>query len=128
MRTLEQIDESYKAKRFECAAPNLMPHDIAKKRLELSYIVAEASDWIAGLEYEVSAAKIKEERVFLENKAKGLSIAEARSIAKIEAFEDMWKAELNYTKARRIISGGSELLNAMSSKLKVAELESRNQM
>jgi len=117
MRPLEEIESSYAKVRRECI-DTMLPHVLAEKRLHFSYIIAELSDWVAELEKEVSYAKNEKERLFLQHKARGLSIAEAQSRAAVDTYEIKWKAELNFTKVKRMIEAGGEMLNAISSKLK----------
>lgn len=120
MRQIKEIVADIQEYRLKCVNDSI--GQLPDNRLKLSYYISELGDQIADLERQVSAAKNNQHIAYFEHR-KTLSAADSDKQSRIDTFEELWKAEYAYSKAKQIIMDSKEILNAVSTKLRWAERE-----
>jgi len=101
---------------------------IAQHRLEMSYELALLSDHLADLQSDVSVAKNEQILSYKALRDEKVSCTDADKYSRLKTSEAIIETEHNLTRVKQLISGGKEILNALSSKLKTLEQEVKNQV
>lgn len=104
------------------------PLALANLRIELTYQLGRLGKMLPDAEALMSQVKHEELTRYLELRADKKTIEDAKNTAKWESMPSLIKAEREYTLFRQYLANGSEMLNAISSKLRVLEMEAKNQV
>lgn len=104
------------------------PLALANLRIELTYQLGRLGKMLPDAEARISQVKHEELTRYLELRADKKTIEDAKNTAKWESMPSQINAERQYTLFRQYLANGSEMLNAISSKLRVMELEAKNQV
>lgn len=103
------------------------PNALADLRIELTYQLGRLGKMLPDAEARMSEVKHEELTRYLELRKAKSTIEDAKHTAKWESMPSLIQAEREYTLFRQYLANGSEMLNAISSKLRTLELEAKNQ-
>lgn len=112
---------------FKDCMKHSSPSALADLRIELTYQLGRLGKMLPDAQIAVAEVEKREVGRYLALRREKMPQIDAKATAKWELAEDVMRAEREYTLFRQYLANGSEMLNAISSKLRTLELEAKNQ-
>ena len=107
--------------------PNrLSPAQIVNLRLKMSTLLSELGDHIPNTRRCLSEAKNAQINEYIQLRKESCTQKDAEMQSKYNTAQALIDAEYQFNRLKQVIDGGREILNALSSKLRVMELEAKN--
>lgn len=103
------------------------PDDFATDRMRLAALTAELGVLLAEAERDIAQVKKKRDELYLTlRKQDDVSAKDAEVQAKVDTYEELWKAEFERDELKGHYDGFKEILNALASKINTLTNEARN--
>lgn len=103
------------------------PMRLCNARIKIAQALTDLSEELPDLQRKVSEIKNEQINKYIHHR-KDKSQKDAEMHAKWDVSADLVQAEYQYNRVKQVISMGHETLNAISSKVKVIEMQIRNQV